>query len=705
MDRPTKVSRTARADARRADGIRMAELRHTLPYCSQSALAALISMANNDQLPEQLNRRDIQHGRDETCKEATPYGPLHSTAALPRIAENASDKHIEVQNPFAMFWKLCMISQCFSALVERTLERHPCTPSSPWGLIIYSDEVTPGNQLQAHNCRKTQAVYWSIFEFGAAALSDEESWMEVCICRSTEVKTLQGGMSALFAMVLLQFYGAAHDMHRAGIALQLYSGKRVRLFVKFLYKLADEAALHIAWGCKGSGGLKPCLRCQNVFNSKNARHVIETCLGGWAVDDTCFEPEKFVPSTRASTLQIIDRLTVAKDTMACPDLHKLETNLGWSYVLGGIMFNMLLRPIIDPSMQTAFDSMHVFMVNGIFNIHIGVLMTVLQPFKYSYSTLLTYAKAWKWPTRVGNATGIDALGPERAKGSWTAAVFKCSASEGKSLVPIIGNWCHQVLLRSTNATLRQHGACTLLLVDAMELLELSDRGAVPPSRFRLSMVTYLRTFKALYGNGPLVEKHHMALHLREHDSWCPSCWCLERKHKHVKRFTTETKNTSSDWDSSMLREITCRHLSVLKDTDSVHFSHTAQLHSPHQPNRGLLQKLQAMIGHVDIKCSATARINEYESCSKGDVVMLNLPTGIIVGRIQLHVSVHNSAFDGTFSCITCWSLVSTHERFSMWQANTETHHLVWTHDILYACIWSIDTDGIATVLHPRQYRL
>ena len=85
--------------------------------------------------------------------------------------------------------------------------------------------------------------------------------------------------------------------------VHLWSGKHKLIFAKFLYKLADEAALHAAWGRKGSSGLKPCLKCENVFNKKNAREFLDTDRSGWAVDDCCFAIERLVPSTKEKTLK------------------------------------------------------------------------------------------------------------------------------------------------------------------------------------------------------------------------------------------------------------------------------------------------------------------------------------------------------------------------------------------------------------------
>ena len=99
------------------------------------------------------------------------------------------------------------------------------------------------------------------------------------------------------------------------------------------------------------------------------------------------------------------------------------------------------------------------------------------------------------------------------------------------------------------------------------------RSDAAKAKFPDALLAYLRSFKNLYGTKPLVQKHHMALHLIEQSAGTmPACYCLERKHKHVKRFANEVKNWKSDRTNGILREMTARHIAVLKHTDSVHFN-------------------------------------------------------------------------------------------------------------------------------------
>ena len=54
-------------------------------------------------------------------------------------------------DPCALLWYLCDNSKTFSDYLESEVQANPPTEGTPWTLILYSDEVSPGNQLKADN--------------------------------------------------------------------------------------------------------------------------------------------------------------------------------------------------------------------------------------------------------------------------------------------------------------------------------------------------------------------------------------------------------------------------------------------------------------------------------------------------------------------------------------------------------------------------
>ena len=81
---------------------------------------------------------------------------------------------LEVQDPLPMLYWSCASSHGLSELVAKAAAAVPPTPAQPWNMILYIDEILPGNQLAYKSARKMWCCYWSVLEFGSAALAHEE---------------------------------------------------------------------------------------------------------------------------------------------------------------------------------------------------------------------------------------------------------------------------------------------------------------------------------------------------------------------------------------------------------------------------------------------------------------------------------------------------------------------------------------------------
>ena len=185
---------SAAADSRPEKRARLQSFRDRVPYVSQSAFAKILRLGRQEELPEASSRRDVRVARDTTVMQETPYGPIHRQINIPGTT---TDVKLEIQDPFAMLWHCSCKSECFARLIEQTCQRHPNSPARPWNIVFYTDEVGPGNQLAYRNRRKFHACYWTVLEFGSAALSNEEAWFELAVCRNDLAKEMRGGTSGM----------------------------------------------------------------------------------------------------------------------------------------------------------------------------------------------------------------------------------------------------------------------------------------------------------------------------------------------------------------------------------------------------------------------------------------------------------------------------------------------------------------------------
>jgi hypothetical protein len=533
----SKSSGSTRGDERSAKLRRLNDLRASLPYVSQSALAAFLASARRCDLPDVGQTRDVREARDMVAEQITPYGPLIESVRL--VTNTAATVALDITNPHAYIF---VAAQCamFSALLISTFDRCPCSAANPWRLIIYADEATPGNAMKLDNLRILQCVHWSILEFGAAALAKEDFWLVATTVGSKLVRSVSGGMSQLMAAVLKNMFASnGHNMHTAGISVVLNDGSTLRLFIKLSAILCDESALHGIWMCKGAAGIKPCLECRFIVNSN------------WQAADELDEDDDLVLMTKVFDVRkckrhnkhtihaIIDDLASAKPLLSNPLFAEKEKRLGFSHCEHGILQDPELRDVVDPSEHNVFDWAHNIL-QGAFQRTLWQLLLVLATCGIKMSDLHDYLQAWTWPKRVdgNNASGKCMFNPRRVASMKHAKNCKCSMSEALSIAPVLAHWVRYVILPHAG----MHGiACFafLYLVDLISLLQYAPLGLSPRWKVEMTTTHFLSAFESSLGADEMTTKFHLMLHHGRYVGlfrWSPNTMTLERKHQRIMQF-------------------------------------------------------------------------------------------------------------------------------------------------------------------------
>ena len=147
---------------------------------------------------------------------------------------------------------------------------------------------------------------------------------------------------------------------------------------------------------------------------------------------------------------------------------------------------------------------------------------------------------------------------------------------------------HSLDKDDTSADVKQHVRCVMQLVGVIELLRRSSRGNVLPAQLQKAVCLHLESYSALYGPENMTIKFHYSLHLHAYLArygLLLNCFVHERKHRIPKRFANEVRNTNSDWDASVMREVTAYRVSHLL---SLGFGGTSvALLDPHPPSKKL----------------------------------------------------------------------------------------------------------------------
>ena len=102
---------------------RLQSLRDRLPYISQSALAVILKIAKDEELPHVWGRSDFRFARNATANTTTPNSTLCSPIKLPR-KDGGPPITVKVQSPFAMLYHSCSVSRSLSGLMRQSVRRH-----------------------------------------------------------------------------------------------------------------------------------------------------------------------------------------------------------------------------------------------------------------------------------------------------------------------------------------------------------------------------------------------------------------------------------------------------------------------------------------------------------------------------------------------------------------------------------------------------
>ena len=174
--------------------------RRALPHISASALSAVLAEVERSGIPEVHARADFYRATAQALAESTPYGPLLHDLTLQ--GKSGGVIRIPALNPPALLHVAYSKGGGFSVMLQQRLAQHPSTPENPWRIILYTDEVVPGNALSHDNRRKVWVVYFSFLELGASLLSREDSWFCLLVVRSSVASQASAGMAQIFRAVL-----------------------------------------------------------------------------------------------------------------------------------------------------------------------------------------------------------------------------------------------------------------------------------------------------------------------------------------------------------------------------------------------------------------------------------------------------------------------------------------------------------------------
>ena len=184
-------------------------------------------------------RRKISSAISAHGKADTPYGPVAQSLQI------TPDFACPFVNPFAIMWYLCTLSSAFADLVHRHLTQSCCR------VVMYADELRPGNVLRPDRGRQVWGIYWTWLEWPSYVRQHESGWLVACTVRTVELDKVPGGISQVIRAILNVFWSCdMFNFETTGMRCPHPLGP-VHLRGKLAGILADEKGLKVLFALRG----------------------------------------------------------------------------------------------------------------------------------------------------------------------------------------------------------------------------------------------------------------------------------------------------------------------------------------------------------------------------------------------------------------------------------------------------------------------
>ena len=493
----------------------------------------------------------------------------------------------------------------------------------------------------------------------------QEAWFELSLLRTSSMQAVKGGLSAFFVAMFRLFFDR-HDVSTGGFSAPLCcSGDRATFWLDIRMVIADESAQHVLFSAKGAGGLKPCMLCANVFNTRLRQESIAVAdRTGWSANHDCDDASRFVPHTKDTINEIIRRLSAP---MTATARRAMETDLGFNYEAAGLMLDDRMLQHAHPVDTCLFDWMHVFLVSGIFNVATLHIFEAMGSFGITWEVVRNFVGSWQLPSSIREHKVEEIFCPKRIAKSREATPqsLKCTASEALSVLPILAYFMCTVLTGRRSDEEKRYARCFLLLVHAVELLLRSAKQRVSGHEYVGVVERFLRSFKGLFGGDFMTPKFHAALHFGGFlDRWqsIPNCFVLERKHRLPKRWGNQMTNIKAEYEGSVLRNCTLHHLEALHDDRR--FCKSPCLVRPTSPSPKLAEAMAAAMGDLGVvQVAQEARVNEFETVHRSDFVLIGSGEGYAFGRLEcIFAKVAGAELQLPLGLVQRFDLVAEHTR-------------------------------------------
>jgi hypothetical protein len=315
-----------------------------------------------------------QHYRieEELLGEEGDEGPLLKQVEV--MQREGGVRSVKYICPKSLLWKMADLGEHWRDFVESTCRGRPLQ------VVLYADEVTPGNPLRPDKGRQFYAVFWSGLHFPNWFRSSP-GWFPLAFIPHKQIASIQGGLSHLLAVLLETIFMQPHQaLPKTGVPRQL-------TFATFL---ADEAAIKAATAAKGASGFKCCITCCNVLGRCEPAEVPHGFVHFTEADHS-----KFAPWTPAALEEAGARVAAAWATRTKAQAEAVEMKLGLNWGGGSGVLWRPAQQVAQFPVGVYWDAMHtLWATGGIGSCEVNQFCVALVAAGISLAELETFKKTF-----------------------------------------------------------------------------------------------------------------------------------------------------------------------------------------------------------------------------------------------------------------------------------------------------------------------
>lgn len=679
---------------------RISDLRASLPFCSQSALAAICKEIDKGGLPEKHSRHAIWEETNNFLEDSSMsmYGPLFQTA------EATTVDNTKKQVLYLNF--LSLLAGAFGkggAFTDFLLHLHAKVPSSftkPWRCVAYADEMHPGNMLNSSS-RKAWCIYISFLELNRF-LTKSDCWFCIAICRSAEICNLAAGMSQMFRLVLESIF--ADGLPETGVLLTSSKGS-LRLHFTLSMILQDGGAQKSVWSNRQDTGSKPCFLCKNLFQLKDA-DTLEG--GGGKVFSKFLKYDQLQIATDEEVISSWQRLASKFNNMPKKEFERWQQAVGMSYSPHALLSSekLLTCNVLKPVSLYCFDYMHGLCSHGVLNDIIFLVLESIHNFGYKvWGNLAKWMELWSFPKAYRNSKIGKLFEDKNVANSRKAGTFKCEDASDILAVYKPLHFFLQVMYVANNVMVEQ---CTCFLSWAQVLdylVSLPFLQSPSPARLLALVEAALAATVEAGFEDDMKPKQHWTLHYSDcFRRWLqlPACWALERKHKTPRKFGG-THCKLSTYEKGIMAATTMEHISILA-TNADLFNTDCHLVDPRTPSKkmeNILKMHQCFVPGME--CANSCLLQNGATCYTDDAVFLQKCYGGHNDFWRCGRAKHFFNAAGMVLCLVDvfhFNGTRAGTQASKWTSSSDSLQLIEVKDILQPVIHTQGTSGQITCLTP-----